>query len=70
MAALKNKMETTREANYKEAKLIKRGTIILGGAAAVVLLAPMVFVMFHQVSGSKYLKSENEKSTEAAMEEG
>ena len=69
MAALKNKMETTREANYKEAKLIKRGTIILGGAAAV-LLAPMVFVMFHQVSGSKYLKSENEKSTEAAMEEG
>lgn len=47
MAAINNKMENTRAAAYKEAKIMKRGTVILGGAAMVVLLAPMLFVMFH-----------------------
>ena len=47
MADINNKMETSRVAAYKEAKIMKRGTVILGGATMVVLLAPMLFVMFH-----------------------
>ena len=70
MAQLNTKIGSTRQAAYKEGKFLKRGTFILGGAALVVVMAPMVFVMFSQVAGRDYIQSENERNREFAVAEG
>jgi hypothetical protein len=43
---------------------------ILGLGAAVTIFAPVLFVTFHQVSGGEYMEKQDDKSKQAAIEEG
>ena len=70
MARINNKMESNRNAIYKETKVLKRGSTLLGGAAFIVIFAPIIFVTFNQVVGKEFIDSENDKSREVAIEEG
>ncbi len=42
----------------------------MGGAAFIVIFAPIIFVTFNLVVGKEFIESENDKSREVAIEEG
>ena len=70
MAQINSKMGSAINTVSKEAKALPRGMFILGLGAAVTIFAPVIFVAFKRIQGCDYTESQNQKTKQAAIEEG